>query len=231
MTAKKKIPLSVLELFEPYLVKGINSIRLVKPESGLLKFIDADEKSDFYFFIEQSKLENNHLMLLLDKKPRSKEIVTNYKTWINSSTLENFFKEWVEYIDRYNNIKTIYDDPIEKKYQDEFYAEFEIIDEDADLNSFDLSQQIWIDSYLEKIVLAIESKYDSENNIADLQELKNSALQLKIELTKLSKKIIIKRLSEIWAKARKHGLEILKEIYIEFRKELIKQLIQGQLAK
>jgi hypothetical protein len=230
MTIKKQIPLTVLELLEPYLVKGIDSIKLVQPDSGLLKFVDVDEKSEFFYFIKQAKYESKQLLILLERKPRNKEIVANHETWIDSSTLENNFNEWVDLLNRYNNIKTIYDDPIEKKYQDEFFAEFEIIDEDADLNSFGLNQQIWIDNYLDKVILAID-KFDSNNEMSDLQELKINTQELKNDLTKLTKKVIIKRLSKIWARARKHGLEILKEIYIEFRNELIKQIIQGQLTK
>ncbi|PKP30415.1 MAG: hypothetical protein CVT99_13915 [Bacteroidetes bacterium HGW-Bacteroidetes-16] len=228
MTIKKKIPLAVLELLEPYLAKGIDSIRTVEPETSLLKFVDSDEKSEFHFTIEQAKYENKLLLVLVDREPRNKEIVASYRTWIDATTLENNFNDWVGLINRYNNIKSIYDDPIEKKYQDEFYADFEIIEEDADVYSFNLAQQIWIDNYLDKIILTID-KFDIKNEISDLQEIKESSQVLRDDLTRLSKKQIIQKLSKIWAKARKHGLIILKEIYIEFRNELIKQLIKGQL--
>jgi hypothetical protein len=228
MSNKKKVPLIVLELIEPYLSTGIDSIRLVDPGNGLLKFIDADEKSDFYLTVTAAKYDNKALFLTIDSKPRSKEIVDAYNTSLDSTLFDNFLKHWVGLIDRYNNIKSIYEDPIEKKYQDDFIAEFEILDSDADVNSFNLNQQIWIDTYLDRIILEIEN-VDSKNELPDLQEIKEAAAGLKTNLTKLTKRIIIQKLSKIWAKAQKHGLVILKQIYIEFRNELIKQLIQGQL--
>jgi hypothetical protein len=213
MSKKKKIPLVVLELIEPYLSNGINSIRLVDPGNGLLKFIDADEKSDFYLTVTEAKYDNKALFLTIDSKPRSKEIVDAYQTSLDSSLFDNFIKHWVGLIDRYNNIKSIYEDPIEKKYQEDFIAELEILDSDADVNSFNLNQQIWLDTYLDKVILEIEN-VDTNNEMSDLQEIKEAANELKTDLTKLTKRIIIQKLSKIWAKAQKHGLVILKQIYL-----------------
>lgn len=227
MNIKKKIPLRVLELLEPYLKKSNDKIALISPGSFLMKFIDSDESSDFYFNIEQSQFEGGVLKLLIDRKPRNKNITENYRTWFDSKVLDIYFNEWVSFIDGYEKINSVYDDPIEKKYQKEFYSEFEIIDEDANYSSFNLEQQIWIDGYLDKIIIAL-NKY-IEHDDKDVEEIKTTAIQLKSDLTRLTKKAIIQKLSLIWSKARKHGLVILKEVYIEFRKELIKQLIQGQL--
>lgn len=228
--SKKKIPLAILEILEPYLSKGIDSIKIVNPGNGLLKFIDADEKSEFYLFIEKARIQNNMLNLLVDKKPASKDSISNSPAWIEALTFDKYFNAWVDLLNRYNNIKSIYDDPIEKKYQDEFYSEYEIIDDDANYNSFTLKQQLWLDNYLENIILVID-QHDPGKTDKILQDIKNMSHELKSNLTKLPKKIIVKNLSAIWAKARKYGLPVLKEIYLEFQKELIKQLVQGQLLK
>lgn len=227
---KKKIPLTVLELLEPFLLKGNNRVKLINPNGFLMKFIDTDDTSDFYYNIEQYKIERGSIHLLIDRKPRSMDTVESYKTWIESKTFEQNFKAWAMYIDRYEQIKTIYDDPIETKYQEEFYSEFEIIDEDADKYSFNLEQQLWIDSYLDKVLLAIEIHVEFKED-KGIQEIKKNTQDLKNNLTILSKKEIVQKLSKIWAKTRKHGLIFLKEIYIEVRSELIKQIIQAQLPK
>lgn len=229
MNLKKKIPLSVLELLEPYLKKGNDKIALIPPGGFLMKFVDVEDSSDFYFNIEQSQFESGILKLLIDRKPKNKDITGNYRTWLDAKVLDSYFKEWVSFIDGYEKINSVYDDPIEKKYQKEFYSEFEIIDDDANYSSFNLEQQIWIDGYLDKIIIALDKHVEQDDK--DIEEIKTTAIQLKSDLTKLTKKVIIQKLSLIWSKARKHGLAILKEVYIEFRKELIKQLIQGQLPQ
>jgi len=90
---KKKIPLSILEMLEPFLLKGIKDIKLISPDNFLLKFIDNDDKSDFFFYIEEYKVERGAVSLLVDRKPRSKDSVDNYRTWIEAKTLEQYFND------------------------------------------------------------------------------------------------------------------------------------------
>jgi hypothetical protein len=60
--------------------------------------------------------------------------------------------------------------------------------------------------------------------------MSNSGLEdLKANQTRLTKRKVTQVLAKIYAKARKHGLNLLKEIYIEAKKELIKQLISGKI--
>lgn len=229
MNLKKKIPLSILEILEPSILKNSGKIKLINPDNFLMKFIDTENTSNFYLNIEQSKVEGGSVRLLIDRKPRNKDIVGNFQTWIEAKNLEQYFNDWVSFIEGYEKIKSIYDDPIEKKYQEEFYSEFELLEEDASYASFNLNQQIWIDSYLERVILALDNS--KEDNNQEIQEIRTITQQLRTDLTKLTKKVIIQNLSKIWSKARMHGLIILKEIYIEFRNELIKQIIQGQIVK
>ncbi len=227
---KKKIPLSILEMLEPFLLKGIKNIRLIAPDNFLLKFIDNDVKSDFFFYVEEYKVESGTVILLVDRKPQSKDSVDNYRVWIEAKALEQYFNDWVGFLEKYENIKTIYDDPIEKKYQEEFHSEFEIVDEDADINSFNLNQQIWLDNYLDRVILTLERHQTNVTN-NELNDIKTEVVELKNNLTNLTKKKVIEKLSKIWAKVRKHGLPLLKEIYIEARNELMKQLIEAQFGK
>ena len=229
MNSKKKIPLSILEILEPLILKNTGKIKLINPDNFLVKLIDTDSTSNFYLNIEQSKVEGGSVRVLIDRNPRNKDIVGNFQTWVEAKNLEQYFNDWVSFIEGYEKIKSIYDDPIQRKYQEEFYSEFEILDEDAGYVSFNLDQQIWIDEYLDRIILALDKHMAQEDK--DVEEIKIVAIQLKSDLTSLTKKVIIQKLSLIWSKARKHGLAILKEVYIEFRKELIKQLIQGQLQQ
>lgn len=225
---KKKIPIQILETLEPILKKGQNKIKPTDPGDYLLKFVDIDSDSDFCFQVEQSKVTNSKLQILISHKPRSNEIIELYRAWIEFQTLEQSMKNWLDYIERYDKIKLIYDDPIEKKYQEEFYADFEIIEDDADLVSFNLDQQLFLDNYLHKVLQAIE-QYNPEGNDTSLNEINDVVSELKNDLTKLTKQKVIKRLTIIWAKTRKVGIPILKEIYVQVRNELIKQLIQGQI--
>jgi hypothetical protein len=223
---KKKIPLLALEKIEPFLLKDNDFFQITTPGDFLLKFIDKDNDSDYYFIIEQYKIESSKLQLLLNYKPQSQETVENYRVWTNGEILDQVFADWLKLLERYSKVKTIYDDPIEKKYKEEFYTEYEIVDEDASTISFNIEQQLWLDSYLEKVINILDS-FDETNPM--IIELKSQVIELKDNLTTLTKKKIIEKLSWIWAKSRKIGLPILKQIYIEIRYEIIKQLVEGNI--
>lgn len=226
---KKKIPLLILKTLEKWLAKENERIQLIEPDNFLLKFIDTDEDSDFYFNIESYKVEANNYQLLLDYKPQSEQSVANQRKWTNHKSLDNLFNNWVMVLEQYDNVKTIFDDSIEKKYQEEFFTEFEIIDEDADTVSFNIEQQLFLNKYLGNVNLAID-RYNPDGEIKELNELKEIVIELDENLTVLTKHKIIKKLSIIWAKARKFGLPLLKEILMQAKGEIISQLIKAAIG-
>jgi hypothetical protein len=122
----------------------------------------------------------------------------------------------------------IFDDPILKQYQQEFENEINIVDEDADFNTYDLKTQIWLDEYIARYQerLEIVKTPENQNEIAEIQ---GELVELKNTQTRLTKKRVIERLSKIWAKTRKIGLGLLKDVYETGKSELIKRLITGQL--
>lgn len=84
---KKKIPLIVLETLEKYVKLRGEQFEVIPPDNFLVKIIDKDKNSDFYFNIEEFKIENG-LKLLIDSKPVSKERIQNSRTWIDSKHLD-----------------------------------------------------------------------------------------------------------------------------------------------
>jgi hypothetical protein len=147
---KKKIPLQVLESIEPYVNKRGTSYESIEPKNFLLKFVDKDEKSDFYFNVEEYKLDTD-FKLLIDFKPQSKQSTANRKTWIKVNLLETHFSNWLKLLEGYDKLKTVFDDPILEAFADEYFTEFEIIDDDADFKPFPTKQILLLDNHLENI--------------------------------------------------------------------------------
>lgn len=222
---KRDIPLVVLEVLERYSEKVSTLFQISDSSDALLKFEDNHPYPKFYFEFKSFDAKNNKQYLILNFKPRSKNDPTGYKVTTEVTQVEGFFKNWTSYLEGYNEIK-IFDDPILKQYEDEIYSEFEVIDEDADDVSYDLKTQLWIDQYLDGVLLKLES-YKKDEPI--VEQLKEEVHQLKSNQTKLTKKKIAQSLARIYAKARKIGIPLLKEIYVEAKKELIKQLISGKI--
>ncbi|MDF0694869.1 hypothetical protein [Aquirufa ecclesiirivi] len=218
---KKKIPLQVLETIESYVNLQGTTFDSVDPNEFLLKFVDKDNNSDFYFNVETYKMEND-FQILIDFKPSNKQTVGNRKAWIRAEQLEFNFTNWLKILEGYDSVKTVFDDPIIKAYSDEYYTEFEIIDKDADTKPFATKQILLLDDHLEGIQMKIDNFQTKENN-AEIEKIKENIQELRNNLTKKSKKWVLKKLSNIWAKITNQGPNLMKEFLSEAKKQAIKE--------
>ena len=107
----------------------------------------------------------------------------------------------MDILKEYNNINSIYDDPIIERYQKEFEVQFDIPDDDADIASYDLDKQLFIDNYLDNIIKKLEAA-KTENNEKEISEIIYDADSLRKQQTQLTKRQIIKKLSTIWQQFR-----------------------------
>lgn len=187
----------------------------------MLKFIDVDPESDFYFNIEQYKLDRE-FQLLIDFKPTNKQNLANRKTWIKAQDLQTQFSNWIKLLEGYNNVRTIYDDPIIDSFANEYYDEFELIDEEADKVPLSTKQILLLDEHLDLIQNGI-TKYITSTNADEIKLIQEGIQDLKSNMTKKSKKWIFKKLSRIWGQIAKQGVPLIKEFLTEVRKEFIKQ--------
>ncbi len=223
---KKKIPLEILKSLETVVLRKKEYYKLVKSDNNLLELKDTDENSDFYFNVIEHKFNNGKLIFHIDRKPTSSKSSLNNKLWINSNEVESYVSSWETILEGYEKVKTIYDDLLLEKYKTEFEQEYQILDNDSETSSFELKQQIFLDNYLEKVLVKLEN-YKDENNEIEIAEIIYEVKNLREEQTQLTKNQVIKRLSLVWAKARKVGLQLLKEIYIEAKKEIIKTIVKA----
>lgn len=201
--------------------KETNSFDIQDPKEFLLKFKDKEKNSDFYFNIEEYKIEKE-LLLLLDWKPANKQTVQNSKAWINAKHLDGYFNNWIGLLKGYENVKSTYDDPIIETFAKEYYTEFEIVDDDSDVNPFGTKLILLLDEHLENIENEIE-KYQTESNKKEIEEIKNDVVELRQNLTKKSKKWVVKNLTMTWAKITKQGPKLMKEFLSEAKKYVIKE--------
>ena len=218
---KKKLPLEILKALEKFVTLKGEQFDVIDPGNFLIKVKDKDKNSDFYFYVEQFKQESG-FKLLIDVKPKDAQIVTNYRTWINTNELQNFFNNWVLLLKEYDKVKSFYDDPIVQSFADEYYAEFKIIDPNAEIEPFNPTQILLLDKHLESLEKNI-TKYQNELNKDQLKEIKEEILDLRDNLTSKSKVWIIKKLSFIWAKITKQGTKLMKELLSEAKKQIVKE--------
>lgn len=226
---KKKHPLKVLELIEPYISKTGNYFESFPPNDFLLKFIDKDQKSDFYFNVERYQAEI-HLQFLIDFAPTNEIMITNTKKWIRAESLDLYFRNWVKILEGYDKVKTVFDDPIAEAYAEEYFTEFEIVDDDSEIKPFTTKQILLLDAHLENIQAGIE-EYQTEENKIDIQQIKMDITGLRDNLSKKPKKWVVTHLCKIWGKIAKQGPKLIKEFLSEVKTQAIKEGVKFMIEK
>jgi len=219
---KKKIPLIIHELLEEFLPLEDNVFKVLYSENFILKVSDDDPNSDFYFHIEEIKNEGAK-KIIIDYKPCNTNTVINRTESIEPKNIHLFFKQWIELLQKYQTVKSFYDDPIAEAYAEEYYSEFEILEEPD--KPFKTNQILFLDEYLEKIQENIE-KHATEKNNAAIQEIKNDVITLRENLTSHSKAWVAKNLSKIWGKLAKQGTKFIKEFMTEAKKQVIENSVK-----
>lgn len=231
MNKKKQLPIIILKSLESFVNLTGEKFKIIAPKGNLLYVLDIDNSSDFYFKIEQyEKKSNGSFQFLMDRIPKNEHENGNYRTWIDIKQLGTEFKTWLNLLDQYENTESFFDDPILKSNAKSFLLKFELVDENADIETFDLEQQLFLEEYLnnsnEKLKMLKE--HQSDEKIAEIEILEKETEEIKSALTTESKKKIMIRLSKFWGRAQKTGLEVIKEIFVSVTAEITKRLMIGQ---
>lgn len=228
MSKKKKLPIAILKSLEPFVNLVGEKFKTIPQKDNLLWVLDIDSSSDFYFKIEKYELRQSNFQLLMDKKPKDESTPGNYRAWIDVKNLEDQFKSWIILLDQYDTIESFFDDPIIKLNAEKFYQKYEIVDDKADIETFDLGKQLFLEDYLDqsKVKLIALKQNQTNEKIVLIEELEKEAEEIKSVLTTESKKKVMRRLSRFWGKAQKTGLDIIKEILIRVSTDFTASLLQ-----
>lgn len=227
---KHKIPLEILETFQPLTDGNRDFIYAVRNSAVLWHVKDDNTDSDFFFKIIRNEASNTKHGYIIEFYPQSRTNVVIHKIWATLEQSVEYYKNWIEILKSYNKVHTVYDDPILKANQERFEKLFEILDDDADTASFNLEQQFFLTEYLGTANNKIESfKTDKDSDEQErLNELQDDVAAIQRNLTTEPKRKIIRRLSKLWGKAQMLGLDIIKEIFVNVAAELTKKLLTGQ---
>jgi len=227
MRKKKDLPLIILKSLQPFVNLRGEKFETVDPKEFLLKVIDQEFDSKFHFIIEEYKKANTgKFQFLMSKSPINQNDHGIQRNWVDISQLQPQFDSWLKLLDEYDNTPSFFDDPILNSFQEEYFAEFEIIDDEAETKPLNTKQILLLDSHLEEVEKRLD-KFITDKNRDDIQEIKDDISELKENLTNKSKKWVIKNLSRIWAKISKQGTKFIKEFLSESKKEAIKQGVKG----
>jgi hypothetical protein len=219
---KKETPLTVLKALEPFINKiGENFIN-VEPEKDLIRFADIDKESDFYFNILQYQVKNQ-FQVLVEYKPYSEITTEKRQLWVNGTEIAKYFDAWIKLLQSYDKVKSPFDDPIIESFKDDYYTEFEIVDEEKD-KPLKPKQILLLDAYFEKVQKKID-KHKTESNSEEIEEIKSDITELRDNLSSKTKTWIANRVCWIWAKMTKLGPKLMKDFVNEGNKQIVKESV------
>lgn len=187
---------------------------------------DADPESTFYFNVGfPNPNDGSYSMTIV---PADDGTVTGKSLTGDLQVVVNELRAWFKTLQEYDELETVYDDPILKSYEAEFAGYFKMDNEQADKTPFDFERQVLFGNYLSRLAYQLSLKQESvgEEKQAELTDIIAECKTLEDVITDLTQNQAVGRLAKIWAKIRKVSLELVKDALADFRKEALKQLAQ-----
>ena len=217
---KKRLSVNLNKSIEPLIKKYYKQLKISDSANYQLLLLDKDESSDLFFGIIAEKIGSSGHIIEFECKPYSSYESVKRQSEDKIEDFTKKFASWLENLNFYNT-DSILNDPILQGYQNEFYNDFRIVDEDADEVSFNYSQQLKLTEFIANIIDNIDS-IKNEKNEPIVNEIKSDLIDLQDSVTSETKNGFMKKLSKIIAKARKSGIKISNFILGEFIKGFIK---------
>lgn len=228
---KKTVPLAILQIIEPILTQ-LDQARLTvdRTSDSIFRVTDAEPGSDFFFEVMTASINSTgNNSVRMKYKPANAVDIGVLENNFGAAQIPTLFSHWLTVIKGYQNVKSVYDDPILKQYAEDFYTEFESADEDATTVSFNLKQQLLLDSALSQVIQVLESKKDDTNREA-ISELIEQAEEIQATVTESTKQETLTKMSKLFAKIQKGSIKWIKDVYPIIEKEVIGAIVKTAVA-
>jgi hypothetical protein len=226
---KKRLPLELLTKFNPPTTDWMEKIVSPIGEKPIITFKDKDPQSDFFFEINSHDPQRNSYLIRF--KPISKNNIGTFEDLSNVEGVVAYFNAWTLRVEAYNNTESIFDDPIEKQFAEDFLNEFNFVtDPENDNKPFSIDVILKLDEHLEQIETKI-GQYGTTDNAKQIQEIKLLSQTLRADLTTRPRGQIKTRVSILWAKIAKQGPKAIKEFLTEGGKILVKETVKFLLTE
>lgn len=223
---KKKIPTTVWTTIQPLLDKYQEYFTTVESEEYALYLKDIDVKSDFYFLCSKQKGDGTFSITYKPAGENNVNMITHNQ--VELQQLANHLGNWTKVLKIYDEIPTFYDDDtfkakrkarFQKQYQQAYYKDLALDEEDADTAPFDNKRQLLLSAYLNDVKGLLGEASENTNDEAKKEELKtisDDCEELQETLVSITKNEALQRLAYIWAKVHLFGLPLLRAVMIKF---------------
>tara|TARA_R110002096_G_scaffold135456_2_gene287418 strand:- start:362669 stop:364168 length:1500 start_codon:yes stop_codon:yes gene_type:complete len=223
MNKKELTPLVVHKAIEPYVDKKDGLFKRVSSDKDLIRFKGSSIDSNFFFHIKSHRKQGNQNLILLEYQPFTAESVESRASWVKSDqkSIDTHFQIWFKLLSEFKSTKSVFDDPIEKGFQEDYYSYFEIIEEEKD-KPLEPSSILPLYEHFEEIRLKLD-EYKNEENTHEIENIQEEINDLNKNLTVSGRQEIANRICLVWAKLTKLGIKYIKEFVEVSRKYVMKE--------
>lgn len=219
---KKRLTVDLAKVIEKPLRNYYGLFKIIENKDNFLLYLrDADNNSDLYFGIIKETSDSSGHNIHYSCKPFDNALKGNHANFTKLNNFDTLLTRWLENIKFYEE-ESILNDPLIRGYQKEFYSDFKIVDDDADLTGFNYGQQLQLEAFFENIVENIDEIKD-EKNAKFIEEIKEEIKSLQESVTSETKNGLMNKFSFLLAKTRKGSSKACQFILKEFTKEFIKE--------
>ncbi|WP_321279283.1 hypothetical protein [Marinifilum fragile] len=196
-------------------------IRIVKDQDFEIVIEDIDPLSNFSLEIFEPEFVGNSVVFQLKQSPTNhlKHELNEFALY--SDQILHQLDGWLNLILQYNNVQISPEEKILKAYEEEFFDNFKLVDEDANNKPYEVGKQLMLAEFLDTAIVVLK------NHEIVHEELISEATEIKEELPNLTKQDTVKKLSRFLALIRKKSVELLKALIIETKNQAMKQVVSG----
>jgi hypothetical protein len=230
---KKKLPVNLLKEWANIITSMMNAfqnnsdiIRYIPDDALVIYFTDRDAIYDFKVYNPVLGADGKG-QAIITYAPMNKN---NIKVVENKSyTLTDIKKQflaWIEIIREYEEITFSDEDRIEKQYEEEYFTEFDIVDEDADVKPYNEKSQ---EEFYKLLTWVQDNLRNQEPNNGGVEIIIADIDTLKDNLSRLTKRKVIRSWAKICSKIKILGVKFWKGLLDAAKKEAYKQIISGSI--
>jgi len=227
---KKTVPLSIRRMIDSYTKEHPDLFKVVSNKSDIIKLVDADPESDFYFQIYDA--QENHssnkkpadILFSVYYVPYHHDILEPVDLNLNRDNLKIHFEKWIKFLIDFNKPSVAFEDNISQAYYDELEPKFQNVDEDADFAPFSIEQQKTITLFLNECKKVVNAQ---KKDIGDAKSIVALIEETKRTMSRSTKKEVVNTIRKIIAKSFKMGLDIGERLLVKFTAEFAYKMITG----
>jgi len=231
---KHDFPLLVLEDIKPFIkrlrsqIKENGHLFMVERTEDYIIKLRSKEKWEYKFEVTRFDIsQDDDVTYPFSMNPSNERGDPIYSEATDGKGLIVAIDRWVDILKVYESLSLEDEDELLLQYEQEFYQEFEFVDDPNHPIGFNPEQLDFLYAFLttlEKDLKSTEFKDETMSIVADTLELRDN-------IQGMTKKQFAKQFSILLAKIKKVGMKLLYDTFDVAKKELIKKALYGGISK